>query len=161
MTLHPAFLLLGSNLSDPASQLKHAIQQLSQEAEVIIQSSVYRSEPWGIHNQPEFLNQVVLIQTQQSPEELLKTTQRIEANLGRVRKEKWGPRPIDIDILFYEDRILSSETLTIPHPQLQNRKFTLLPLAEIAPTLVHPLLLKSITQLLGECTDELNVIKVE
>ena len=160
MVTHQAFLLLGSNQNDPAKQLKQAIELLSLEVEIKAQSSVYRSEPWGIHNQPEFFNQVISIQTQLSPAELLKIIQRIEATLGRERKEKWGPRVIDIDILFYENLILSTETLTIPHPQLQNRKFTLIPLAELAPSFIHPVLLKSIAQLLQECSDDLNVMKV-
>ena len=160
MTYHQAFLLLGANLNDPANQLALAIQYLGLETEIIKQSSVYRSEPWGIQNQPEFLNQVLAIQTQQSPQGLLKIIQQIEGKLGRERKEKWGPRSIDIDILFYDNMIMSTESLTIPHPQLHNRRFTLIPLSEIAPQLVHPKLLKSISLLLRECPDDLNVVKV-
>ena len=106
-----------------------------------------------------YLNQVLAVATYLTPAEVLEQTQAIEQRLGRVRAEKWGARVIDIDLLFYDDLILETPTLTLPHPLLHERRFTLMPLVEIAPDLVHPVFKKSVYQLLANCTDEGEVIK--
>ena len=155
------FLLLGSNLGKPTENLvsakrliAHRIGPLGRE------SSVYRSAPWGNVNQPEFLNQVIVAKTMLSPSESLRVVLEIELLMGRVRQVKWGPRLIDIDILFYDDQIVQSDDLTIPHPAMHQRRFTLTPLAEIAPQLMHPVLNKTMLQLLAECDDELTVTRI-
>ena len=148
------YLLLGANLNDRAQTLRRATGLIAERiGKVIQQSELYETAPWGITDQPAFLNQVLAIETTLEPEAVLVHTQGIEQELGRIRREKWGARVIDIDILYYNDRVIQSETLTIPHPYLHKRRFTLVPLAEIAPGFVHPLLQKTTTELLAECED--------
>lgn len=138
------FLLLGSNLGHRQLLLQEAVAGIGHNVGTIVkQSSVYETQAWGKTNQPDYLNQVVIVKTNLTPREVLKSILQIELNMGRERKEKWGERIIDIDILFYEDMILTETDLIIPHPELQNRRFTLAPLAQIAPDWVHPVLNKS------------------
>jgi 2-amino-4-hydroxy-6-hydroxymethyldihydropteridine diphosphokinase len=133
------FLLLGSNLGDRNSYLQQAISQIGQFVGSVTKlSSLYETAAWGKTDQPDYLNQVLIVQTDLQPHAVLKQILQIELNLGRKREEKWGARTIDIDILFYDNIILNDPDLIIPHPELQNRRFTLEPLAEIAPNLVHP-----------------------
>lgn len=120
-------------------------------------SKIYESAAWGKEDQPDFLNQVVKIQTALNPHALLEKLIWAETSLGRLRDIKWGERIIDIDILFYEKEIIDDNALTIPHPGIPQRKFTLLPLVEIAPELVHPELKKTMTELLEKCADKLDV----
>ena len=151
-----AFLLLGGNLGNREENLKKAASEISNRiGEVIEKSSIYETEAWGVHDQPDFLNQVLGVDSSLSPEELLFTCLEIEKDLGRVRKVHWGERLIDIDILFIEDKVINTQRLTVPHPEIQNRRFTLQPLAELASGFVHPVLQKEISSLLKECSDDL------
>lgn len=155
------FLLLGTNLGNRSQNLLVARQHLEITVGKIIQeSSIYETAAWGNTAQQSFLNQVVSIETMMAPIELLDGVLSIEAQMGRVREIKWGPRVIDIDILFFGDIIVASETLTIPHPALHERRFTLVPMAEIAGDFIHPVLQKNTLELLRVCSDPLRVTKV-
>lgn len=155
------FLLLGSNLGDRRGHMAEAIEHIRTFATVVQTSSIYTTGAWGNTNQPDFLNQVIEVDTTVSPGELLQNILNVESKMGRSRIEKWGARIIDIDILFYRDTIVDSTDLKVPHPQMQNRKFTLIPLREIAPDFVHPLFRKTITRLDEECTDTLEVRRLQ
>ena len=133
-----AFIGLGTNLGDRAQNLADAVQRLAESAEVVKKSSIYETEPWGFEDQPKFLNLVVEIKTDLEPNELLDLLKEIEQEMGREETFRYGPRLIDLDILFYDDLIYSSDTLTIPHPFLHQRAFVLVPLNEIAPGFIHP-----------------------
>ena len=155
------FLLLGSNLGNRQQFLSQAIEYIETEiAPVIKASSIYETQAWGKTDLPDYLNQVVLLQTDLSAQAILKKILDIEILLGRRREEKWGSRTIDIDILFYGDGIINEENLQIPHPELHNRRFTLEPLAEIAPDFLHPTLNKNILQIKNELKDSLIVKKL-
>ena len=152
------YLLLGSNLGDRLQILQAARELIQKQiGEIDTISSIYETAPWGVLDQPSFLNQVVKVLTSLEPEETLRIILGIEHELGRVRYERWGARVIDIDILYFQDMILDSSRLTIPHPRLHERRFTLTPLAEIAPDFIHPLLKKSSVQLLEVCPDQSEV----
>lgn len=129
----------------------------SNTGQIVDRSGIYETAAWGNTNQPPFLNQAFLLQTDLSAENLLRKIMGIEQEMGRIRTEKYGPRIIDIDILFYNRDIIRLPELIVPHPEIQNRRFALVPLAQIAPGFIHPLLNKSITQLLEECPDTLEV----
>jgi 2-amino-4-hydroxy-6-hydroxymethyldihydropteridine diphosphokinase len=155
------FILLGSNLGDRQENLDRARHEISRSVgEIITTSSVYKTAAWGNTHQPDFYNQVIEIRSAPDPGKLISDTQMIEQKMGRTREEKWGPRIIDIDILFYGDSVFSNENLTIPHPEISNRKFTLMPLAEVAPDFIHPVFKKSVLQLLEDCDDDLPVEKI-
>jgi 2-amino-4-hydroxy-6-hydroxymethyldihydropteridine diphosphokinase len=152
------YLLLGGNLGDRLRYLQAAMEQIEERAgEITLKSSVYETAPWGVANQPDFLNLVIKINTLQQAEELLKNILEIEISLGRERHQKWYARTIDIDILFYGEDIISTKDLIVPHLRLPFRKFGLVPLAEIAPNFIHPQANKTIQTMLEECTDELEV----
>jgi 2-amino-4-hydroxy-6-hydroxymethyldihydropteridine diphosphokinase len=156
------FLLLGTNLGNLGDNLAAAIHLIGERVGNIMRvSSHYRTAAWGKTDQPEFCNQVIEVSTLSNPEEVLAQVLAIEALLGRERKERWAERLIDIDILYYNDRVVQSPGLIIPHPHLQNRRFTLVPLCEIAPAFVHPVLHKTNSELLEQCPDQLAVDKVE
>lgn len=143
VTSHPhnAFLTLGSNLSDPRGLLRHAVWGLTRDpaVELISSSHIYETPPWGIADQPSFLNAAIEIRTSLEPDDLLELAQTIEHRLGRVRSgDQWGPRLIDIDIALYGEEIIETEDLIVPHPRLHERAFALIPLLEIAPHLLDP-----------------------
>lgn len=157
------FLLLGSNIGNKKDVIITAIRQINSNAGYVVQTSaLYETAPWGIEEQDLFLNAVIEIDTQLPPTRLLSTLLEIEKQLGRTRLvPKFGPRVIDIDIILYRDEVVNDDDLTIPHPAMSQRRFTLVPLAEIAPELTHPVLHKSIAQLLEECPDELAVYPID
>jgi 2-amino-4-hydroxy-6-hydroxymethyldihydropteridine diphosphokinase len=158
--MNTAYLLIGGNLGDRAAYLAEAVTQISARCgRVTNTSSLYETAAWGNTNQPAFYNQAICVETILEPETLLERLLTIEIEMGRVREEKYGPRTIDLDILMIDDKVLDTPTLTIPHPQLQNRRFALLPLVEIAPELHHPVLEKTIHELLLNCPDTLDVQK--
>ncbi len=146
---HKVFIGIGTNLGDRPKNIKEALKNLeSKSLKILKKSPVYETKPYGVEKQPDFLNCVVEVETSLSPENLLKALLDIEKEMGRVREIHWGPRIIDLDILFYDDFIIDEENLKIPHPDIQNRYFVLKPLSDIAPQLLHPLLKKSIKELL-------------
>ena len=145
---HTAYLALGSNLGDKEANLRRALELVQQRGvEVVKTSSFICTEPYGVTDQPQFLNGVCEVRTSLEPLELLRTLLEIEQEMGRVRLRHWGERNIDLDLLLYEDVVMDTPELILPHPDMQNRDFVLLPLAEIAPELVHPILQKSIEEL--------------
>lgn len=153
-----AFLSLGSNEGDRIQWLKKALDMIVKSCGPFTKlSSVYETAAWGITDQADFLNMVVRIKTVLPPHELLAAILDIETALGRKREVKWGPRIIDIDILLYNYEIIDTSELTVPHPFIQDRRFILAPLAQIAPTYLHPKLNKTIQQLLADCPDTLEV----
>jgi 2-amino-4-hydroxy-6-hydroxymethyldihydropteridine diphosphokinase len=157
----PIFILLGSNLNDRLGNLTEARLQISRLAgQIITTSSIYKTAAWGNTQQPDFYNQVIELHPSLTPEQLLATILTIESAMGRIRDKKWGARTIDIDILFSGSLIVHQEHLTIPHPQIPNRRFTLVPLHEIAPEFLHPVLNKTIHELLNDCPDKLEVVKL-
>ncbi len=155
------YLLTGSNVGDRSALLleaKLAIQK--QVGQIEAASHLYKTGPWGNTNQQDFLNQVLTVNTTLNAAGVLKTILNIELHMGRIREEKWAPRTIDIDILFFNDEIIQQENLVVPHPLLHQRRFTLVPLAEIAPDYVHPTLHQTNTQLLQQCADDSVVEKL-
>jgi 2-amino-4-hydroxy-6-hydroxymethyldihydropteridine diphosphokinase len=153
--MNRVYIQLGSNLGDREGYLKQSQTMLIDEIGLIIKkSSIYESSPWGVENQGSFLNQVLLLETDIRPFDLLDIILNIEKEMGRVRIEKWGERIIDIDILFYNDEIIETNNLCIPHPYISKRRFVLSPLDEIAKNYIHPILKKTINKLLLECLDE-------
>jgi len=150
-----AYLSIGSNLGDRINYLKKALEKLKQNNIQIIKSSnIIETEPYGYKEQGKFLNMAVEIDSDLEPFELMKLISKIEYELGRIRTKRWGPRVIDIDIIFYDYLIINEPDLKIPHPDMQNRFFVLKPLQEIAPDFVHPVLKKTITELLENLNSE-------
>ena len=156
------YLLLGSNLGDSLAMLKRATGLVEKKiGKVVNASSVYATKAWGIEDQPDFLNQVVEVDSAQEPEVILSNANAIEKELGRIRKIKWHSRIIDIDILHYGKLIVNTKNLVIPHAENENRKFVLFPMAEIAPDFIHPKLNKTQEALLIGCKDKLGVEKLD
>ncbi len=153
-----AFLLTGSNMGDRAQMLQIALESIGASCGDIAKvSRLYETAAWGKEDQNAFLNQAIHIQTTLSPVQLLKKVLDIEKEMGRLRKERYGPRVIDIDILLYDQQIIKQPGLQVPHPQMQNRRFALVPLAELVPDLPHPVLKETIQGLLRNCPDKLPV----
>jgi 2-amino-4-hydroxy-6-hydroxymethyldihydropteridine diphosphokinase len=156
--MNNVYLLIGGNIGDTLKNLSESTNCIEKEVGAIVKkSSIYETAAWGVTDQPSFLNQVLFVSTKLSAEDVLKTILSIEEKMGRKRVEKMGPRTIDIDILFYNDEIISLPNLSVPHPHIANRRFVLEPLAEIAPAFVHPVLKKNVAELLKDCPDTLEV----
>lgn len=152
------YLLIGSNLGNKRLNLEQARDRISRElGPVITASSIYKTAPWGKSDQPDFYNQAVMVNTILTPAKALEKIQSIELTMGRTRHEKWGSRIIDIDILFWGERSINASNLTIPHPEIPNRKFVLITLAEINSNFIHPTLNRSVSELLKSCPDTLVV----
>ena len=147
MNEHIVYLALGSNLGNRLINIKQAVSALSPQIDVQAKSYVYETPPWGYEDQPRFLNQAIKAKTYLEPERLIKHIKRLEVTLGRKDSFQNGPRLIDIDILFYDDLILNTGSLVIPHPRLHERGFVLLPLMDIDPDLVHPVTQKSVREM--------------
>lgn len=156
-----AYLLLGSNLGNREEYIQHSLKLIAERiGEIVLKSSSYETAAWGKTDQPNFLNLAVAVDTQLSAEELLASVLEIEHFLGRVRIEKWAARLIDIDIILYGNEVIDlGSRLQIPHREMQYRKFVMLPLVEIAPNLIHPILGKSMTEILSTLGDTLSVFK--
>ncbi|WP_312696948.1 2-amino-4-hydroxy-6-hydroxymethyldihydropteridine diphosphokinase [Sphingobacterium mizutaii] len=156
--MNKVYLLLGANIGNPNKQLEDAKVEIEDRiGEITLQSKIYESEAWGVENQPVFLNQVILLETELSANKVLNEILKIEILLGRIRGQRWGSRIIDIDILYYNEDIIHTEDLQVPHPYIQERNFTLIPLVEIAEDYLHPIFKKSNKELLEESTDQLKV----
>ncbi len=154
MPTSDAYLALGTNLGNRQANLKIAKDRLSAGIEIVKESSIYETAPWGYTDQPQFLNQVIQVRTDFNPFILLWQLKIIERKMGRVKTFRNGPRLIDLDILFYEQRVIDKFYLQIPHPRLHERAFVLIPLAEIAPELIHPVLGLSVQELLSRINSE-------
>ncbi len=160
--LNKTHLLLGVNLGDRIATLAEAKKRIGQRiGSVVKASSLYETQPWGKPDQPEFINQALEVATNLPPLAVLKAILEIEQQLGRTRQEKWDARTIDIDMLFYENRILNTSDLTLPHPQLHERNFALVPMLEIAPNKQHPIFKKTIEELYEASADELEVVMLD
>lgn len=158
---HKVFLSTGSNQGNSIENLLKTNALIAQQVGFVASTSAfYKTAAWGHTDQPDFINQCIQIYTPFPPKLLLKKLLNIEKQMGRVRQEKWGPRTIDIDILLFDDCKLLENTIQIPHPHIQNRLFVLAPLAEIAPSLIHPSFKKSIKTLLLETPDKLSIQKL-
>lgn len=154
METHIIYLALGTNLGDRMENLRQAVTALSPQMEVKAKSHVYETPPWGYEDQPKFYNQVIKADTYLQPEPLLKHLKRLEVALGRQPNFRNGPRLIDIDLLFYDHVVQNTPTLTLPHPRLHERGFVLLPLMDIAPEFVHPVLKKNVREMISSCSLE-------
>lgn len=159
--MHIAYLLLGSNLGDRKKYLADALILIGLRLGIIrADSALYETASWGTHDQPDFINQVLALETELSPQDLLEGILKIEQELGRERKERWGSRTIDIDILLFGNEIIDDPSLKVPHPFLHERRFSLTPLCELEPYLVHPSLKRPIKELLDDLSDNLFVKKL-
>jgi 2-amino-4-hydroxy-6-hydroxymethyldihydropteridine diphosphokinase len=158
--MNKAYLLIGGNMGNRQQNLGRAVDLLGGPGTVLRRSGLYETAAWGKTDQPSFLNQAILLETSLTARELLQAVLSIEETMGRRREEKYGPRIIDIDILFYDAAIVEEPGLVIPHPEIQNRRFALEPMQEIAAGLKHPLLKKTISELLKACPDQLEVHKL-
>lgn len=156
-----SFILLGSNLGDREAILESAVDMIEERCgSVVLMSSLYESEPWGFETENLFLNQAIGVETSLSPHDLLSELLQIEAELGRVRQENhqgYESRPIDLDVIYYDDMVIADEELIVPHPSMHKRRFVLMPLCEIAPDFIHPLFRESNRELLARCEDRLRV----
>ena len=158
--MNTAYLLTGGNMGDREKNLAAARELIHKNCgPIMLTSSVYETAAWGKTDQPSFLNQALLIHTSLDADRLMQCILELEEKMGRVREKKFGPRIIDIDILLFNQDIISTAIVKIPHPELQNRRFVLTPLVEIAPSMIHPALKKTIKELLNECPDTLPVKK--
>ena len=159
--MNTAHLLIGGNLGNRKENLSKAIALINEQCGSLTRSSsIYETEAWGKTDQPSFLNQALEISTSLNARQLMRKILKVEKEMGRIREEKLGPRIIDIDIILFGNEIHDLRFLKIPHPEVQNRRFVLVPLAEIDPTLQHPVLKKTIAELLEECPDNLEVRKI-
>ena len=159
--MQTVYLGLGSNKGKRISYIEKAIEEISglPETKIFVRSGIYETEPWGNIEQEDYLNSVIGIQTQLNAEDLLKELKSIEKHIGRKENKKWSEREIDIDLLFYGNEIIDKDHMKVPHGQIENRRFVLVPMNEIAPGFMHPVFKKSISQLLEDTTDILKVFK--
>ena len=158
--MNKTYLLLGSNMGNRQQKMLQAIKHIERLiGKVIRQSNLYQTAAWGKTNQPDFLNQVIVVETNLSATETMQTILAIEEKLGRIRTVKNASRTIDIDILFFNKEIINQKDLSVPHPEIPNRRFVLVPLSELSPNMKHPVLNKTIHQLLEICPDKLDVKK--
>ncbi len=153
--MHKVVIAIGTNLGNRKENIENAIKRIREnKIKVEKVSSIYETAPYGYTKQPAFLNCALLGETVLSPRELLETLLAIEKEMGRVRKIHWGPRIIDLDIIFYDDLVINEPDLKIPHPDMQNREFVLKPISEIAPCFVHPVFCKTVKTLYAELKNE-------
>lgn len=158
--MNRAYLLTGGNLGNREENLATAKKLINEHCGTIVaSSSLYETAAWGKTDQPSFLNQALEVDTSLNARQLIRRILKVEKMMGRIRDEKYGPRLIDIDILLFNNEKHNYQFLKVPHPEMQNRRFALLPLAEIAAEIMHPVLNKTIRELLKECKDELPVKK--
>ena len=158
--MNKTYLLLGSNMGNSQQQLSIAIKNITQKIGAVIRKSkLYITAAWGNTNQPDFLNQVIVVETKHTAIQTIKTILGIEEEMGRLRTKKNAPRIIDIDILFFNKEIIAEKILTVPHAEIQNRRFVLIPLNELSPNFKHPVIKKTLHQLLVNCSDTLDVKK--
>ncbi|MCC5425056.1 2-amino-4-hydroxy-6-hydroxymethyldihydropteridine diphosphokinase [Clostridium botulinum] len=149
--MHTAYVAFGSNMGEKESYIKRALEKIEERGiEIIKVSSIYETEPYGVLDQDSFLNGVVKIETNLTPEDLIGELLNIEKQLDRVRERRWGPRTIDLDIIFYDDLIINEKNLVIPHKDMENREFVLKPLCDIDENFIHPVLKKSVRELYDE-----------
>ncbi|MHB9926044.1 2-amino-4-hydroxy-6-hydroxymethyldihydropteridine diphosphokinase [Clostridium botulinum] len=146
--MHTVYVAFGSNIGEKESYIKRALEKIEERGmEIIKVSSIYETEPYGVLDQDSFLNGVVKIETNLTPEDLIGELLNIEKQLNRVRERRWGPRTIDLDIIFYDDLIINEKDLVIPHKDMENREFVLKPLCDIDENFIHPVLKKSVREL--------------
>lgn len=150
-------LSLGGNKGDRRNLLFRAIEGLNDHFQLLKVSEIFETSAWGGVAKGDFLNQIAVISTELLPEEVLEIIQKIETDLGRTREEPWGDRTMDIDILYFGDRVIDTERLKIPHPFIAKRKFVLVPLAELLPDKIHPIIEKTSLEMLGDCEDRSGV----
>ena len=159
--MNRAYLLIGGNVGDRKKNLTNARELLNDRCGSIVKtSSIYETAAWGKTDQPSFLNQALEFDTSLNARQLIRCILKVEKAMGRTRKEKYGSRNIDIDILLFNNEIHNYSFLKLPHPEMQNRRFALMPLAEMAPDVIHPVFNRSIKELLKECPDDLEVKKM-
>jgi 2-amino-4-hydroxy-6-hydroxymethyldihydropteridine diphosphokinase len=156
--MNKIFLIVGGNLGNRKKNLQTAATFIDEQIGAIIQSSkIYETEPWGLTDQPAFYNQIHLVKSKLNAQTIIDTILKIEEKMGRVRTIKNAARIIDIDILFFNEEIINEPNLVVPHREIPNRRFVLMPLNEIAPLMIHPVLKKNISELLSTCKDQLKV----
>lgn len=147
---HTVYIALGTNIGDRAENMQQALKELESIMQVEERSPIYETPPWGLVDQPDFLNQVVRGETELSPVELIKALKEIESEMGRVPTIRYGPRLIDLDLLLYDDLVFETEKLSIPHPRMRGRAFVLVPLADLAPEIIHPVYGETVIEMLAE-----------
>ena len=147
---HTVYIALGTNIGDRAENMQQALKKLESIMQVEERSPIYETPPWGLVDQPDFLNQVVRGETELSPVELIKALKEIESEMGRVPTIRYGPRLIDLDLLLYDDLVFETEKLSIPHPRMRGRAFVLVPLADLAPEIIHPVYGETVIEMLAE-----------
>jgi 2-amino-4-hydroxy-6-hydroxymethyldihydropteridine diphosphokinase len=158
LSKHQAIIMLGGNIGDTICIFESARTLIKESgAEILAESAVFRTDPWGDELQRTFLNQSILVETDLDPYRLLILLQKVEFHHGKNTQYENGPRTLDLDIIFFDELILSSITLSIPHPRAHLRRFNLLPMSQIVPNFVHPVLKKTVSELLYECSDPLEV----
>lgn len=160
--MHTVIISTGSNQGEREQHLQSAIEALEAHGFALLKASaVYETAAWGLEDQPAFLNQVLCFETEHKPSHCMELLLVIERAMGRQRKQKWGPRTIDLDILFFDQAIINESDLMVPHPHLHKRRFILEPLHEIMPYYVHPVLKLTVSEMLENCEDQLPVTRVE